>query len=205
MAKTASPSHQTKMAQNLPDFGELTISAPMPGKKGNIKQAQISLSTKPFNLILGPARVPFDIKPFNESDSTTRLNLHLTVADSECEKYFLDLDDKILKIVAANSMEFFGKELSEEHIKLMYKPMLPDNGTYDKTLKCKVNLEMPRKLKAWDEDKQQTELPTEWKNRSVVAAITIKSLYFVANMFGPTLEATDVMLCANDAMDVCPF
>ena len=88
---------------------------------------------------------------------------------------------------------------------MMYRPILPENGSYDKALKCKINLEQPRKVRLWNEDKEQVELPSEWKDLKVCVAITIKSLYFASNMFGVVLEATDVMLCTKDAMDVCPF
>ena len=104
-----------------------------------------------------------------------------------------------------NQLAFFNKELSLEHLKMMYKPILPVNGSYDKNLKCKVNLENPRKLRAWNEDKERIELPSEWKDLEVCAAITVKSLYFASNMFGVVLEATDVMLCTKEVTGVCPF
>lgn len=205
----ANPTQSFAMEQNLPDISPLTIAAPLPGKKGTIKQAPISLNDKPFRMIIGstenPLRVPFEMKPYNDSDSSTRLNLQLAVTDPTIEQYFEELDKNILKIVEANSKDFFNKELSLEHLTMMYKPILPENGSYDKNLKCKVNLENPRKLRAWNEDKEPIELPSEWKDLKVCAAITIKSMYFASNMFGVVLETTDVMLCTKEVMGVCPF
>ena len=205
----ANPTQSFVMAQNLPDISPLTIAAPLPGKKGSIRHGSVLLNDKPFRMILGssekPLRVPFEVKPFNDTDSSTRLNLHLSVTDPTVEQYFEELDQNILKIVEANSNAFFNKELSLEHLKMMYRPILPENGSYDKNLKCKVNLENPRKLRVWNEDKEPMELPSEWKDLKVCAAIAINSMYFASNMFGVVLEATDVMLCSADAMDVCPF
>jgi hypothetical protein len=143
----ANPTQSFAMAQNLPDISPLSIAAPLPGKKGAIKQAPISLNDKPFRMKIGstenPLRVPFEMKPFNDSDRTTRLNLHLAVTNPTIEQYFEELDKRILKIVEAKSNDFFNKELSLEHLKMMYKPILPVNGSYDKNLKCKDNLEHP--------------------------------------------------------------
>ena len=107
----ANPTQSFAMTQNLPDISSLTIAAPLPGKKGSIKQASVSLNEKAFRMILGstenPLRVPFEMKPFNESDSSTRLNLHLSVTDPSAEQYFEELDKNILKVVEANSNVFF--------------------------------------------------------------------------------------------------
>ena len=107
----ANPTQSFAMTQNLPDISSLTIADPLPGKKGSIKHGSISLDDKAFRMILGstdkPLRVPFEIKPFNESDSSTRLNLHLSVTDPTVGQYFEELDKHILKIVEANSNAFF--------------------------------------------------------------------------------------------------
>ena len=100
---------------------------------------------------------------------------------------------------------FLAKGLPVERTKIRHKPVLQQNGAYDSRAKCKVNMAMPRQLRAWSKDNEQVDLPADWKTRSVVATVTVKALYVVSNMSGPVLEATDVMLCSSEAMDVCPF
>ena len=120
-----------------------------------MKQAAISLNGQAFKFNIGPAHVPYHVRPYNDSESSTRLNLHLEVTDPAWEQYFEQLDQKIVEIVASKSVEYFNKELSLDHIKLMYKPLLQKNGTYNATVKAKINLESPRKLRAWNEENRR--------------------------------------------------
>ena len=167
-SQMSSATENNTMTEFLPNFEEcLNIGAQISSKKGGIKQSYISLGSKPFIAILGSADAPlrcvFDLKPYNESESSTRLNLTLAIADPDMDDYFTTLDESIVQMIAANSSTFFGKEMPIDHIRLMYKPMLPENGIYNKILKVKVNLQDPCKLRAWNKDKQPVDLPTEWK------------------------------------------
>ena len=193
------------MAEDLPSFNELEICPPTSTKKGSVRQSVISLDGQPFKFNVGPARIPFEVRPYNDAESSTRLNLNLEVTDPACEQYFEQLDQKIVELVASKSVEHFNKELSLDHIKLMYKSLLQKNGTYNSTIRSKINLESPRKLRAWNEEKEQVDLPPEFKNLDVVAAVAVKCLWFVANMFGATLECSDIMICENASVDICPF
>ena len=198
------------MTEFLPDFNEgLNIGAPLASKKGGIKQSYISLNGKPFIAILGsadaPLRCPFEVKPYNESESSTRLNLNLAISDPAMEEYFTTLDESIVQMIAANSSTFLGKDMPIDHIRLMYKQMLPDNEGYNKNLKVKVNLQDPCKLRAWNKGKQQVELPTEWKNTNLAACIKIKSVYSAQNAVGVVVEASDIMICENASVESCPF
>lgn len=198
------------MTQSLPDIRGLTIAAPWPGKTGNVQQAHISLKSTPFKLIVGstekPVRVPFDLKPFIVSDISTMLYLHLTVTEPTCEQYGPCLGAHLLKNVAASSTDLFDKWLSPVHIHILNKAVLQPNEAYDSSVTCIVNMQMPRQLRVWNEDKDQVGLPVEWKTHNVVAAMTAEARYVVSNMFGSILEATDVRSCEqNGAMAVCRF
>lgn len=139
----ANPSHQSRaLMQSLPDFGELTISAPLAGKTSNATHISMVLNDTPIRLVVGstekPAHAPFEIKRFNETDNSTKLNLHLTRTDPTCEQYRSDLDNHRLKSVAAYPTDCVGNELPVEHSIMMYKPVLQQHGAYCSSIKGKT-------------------------------------------------------------------
>ena len=95
-------------------------------------------------MILGSAdkalRVPFSIQPYNQGDTSTRLNLNLALPDANYEQYFFELDKHILNIVSNDYALFFGKDLSFEHVNMMYKPLLQQHEKYDSRIKQKSTL-----------------------------------------------------------------
>ena len=196
------------MTQLLPDYTGLSIGAPIPSPRGCIKQSFLTLEGKPFQLIAGstenPLYVPFEVEAFSASDTSTRLNLNLAITDPELDEYFTELDKAILDIVTNDSVKFFNKSLSAEHISALYKRILPDNTNFDKLLRTKINLQPPQQVKVWNEDRTQIELPQQWKGTRLVVAIKVKSLYFSSNSWGTILDAQHVMI-SNQEEDLCPF
>ena len=88
---------------------------------------------------------------------------------------------------------------------VLYKKMLPENGAYDKLLRCKIILQAPQQVQVWDENRTLIPLPAEWKDQRLIASIRVKSLYFSQSSFGVVIEAQDVMLTTKPDLNICPF
>ena len=207
--QAADQSHLSFGAMSFPDLTTLKIGPPIASKKGGVKQCPISLDGKPLRFILGtvtsPLRVPFEVAPFNSEDVSARLTLNLEIIDSVHKEFLRELDVQILHLVSQNAADLMKKTVTKETLSVMYKPCLPENGSYDPVLRTKINLEQPRQVKVWNKDQELTEMPKNWKNMKVAVCVTAKTVWLSSSMLGVTLDATDVLICENDVQPVCPF
>ena len=156
--QAAGQSHLSFGAMSFPDLTSLKIGPPIASKKGGVKQCPISLDGKPFKFILGtiasPLRIPFEVAPFNSEDVSARLTLNLEIIDSVSKKILQELDAQILHLVCQNAAELMKKIVTKETLSVMYKPCLPENGSYEPVLRAKITLEPPRQVKVWNETKK---------------------------------------------------
>ena len=97
------------------------------------------------------------------------------------------------------------KTVTKETLSVMYKPCLPENGSYEPVLRTKINLEQPRQVKVWNKDQELTEMPKTWTNMKVAVCVTAKTVWLSSSMLGVTLDATDVLICENEIVATCPF
>ena len=165
--QAACQSHLSFGAMSFPDLTSLKIGPPIASKKGGVKQCPISLDGKPLDFILGtiasPLRIPFEVAPFNSEDVSARLTLNLEIIDSVQKKILLELDAQILHLVCQNAAELMKKTVTKETLSVMYKPCLPENGSYEPVLRTRINLEQPRQVKVWNKNQEITEIPKSCK------------------------------------------
>ena len=110
-----------------------------------------------------------------------------------------------MHLVSQNAAELMKKTVTKETLSVMYKPCLPENGSYEPVLRTKINLEQPRQVKVWNKNQEITEIPKSWKNMRVAVCVTAKTVWINSSMLGVTLDATDVLICENDVQPECPF
>ena len=148
---------------SFPDLTTLKIGPPIASKKGGVKQCSISLNWKPLQFILGtvtsPLRVPFEVAPFNSEDVSARLTLNPEIIDSLQKQFLQELDVQILNLVSENAADFFKKAVTKEALSLMFKPCIPENGSYEPILRTIINLEQSRQVRVWNTDQELTEMP----------------------------------------------
>ena len=109
--------------------------------------------------IASPLRIPFEVAPFNSEDVSARLTLNLEIIDSVQKKILQELDAQILHLVCQNAADLMKKTITKETLSVMYKPCLPENGSYEPVLRTKINLEQSRQVKVWNENQEITEIP----------------------------------------------
>jgi hypothetical protein len=75
------------------------------------------------------------------TQSNPRKNLEISVDDVELQDFFGSLDDKNVATARKNSQKWFKKELSEEQIRMLYRPILTKDptGRYSPLLRVKVD------------------------------------------------------------------
>ena len=165
--QAADKSHLSFGAMSFPDLTTLKIGPPIASKRGGVKQCPISLDGKPLGFILGtvtsPLCVPFEVARFNSDDVSARLTLNLEIIDSVHEEFLWELDVQILHLVSQNAADLMKKIVTKETLSVLYKPCLPESGSYDPVLRTKINLEQPRQVKVWNKDQELTEMPQNWK------------------------------------------
>ena len=165
-------------------------------------------------------RAPYGIsEPFDEKQKDTdRKSLDITI-ESDALKNALDaLDEHNIKTAFENCEKWFGKKLTMDHIRLMYKPIvtLPKEGkSYKPTFRTKVNLN-PNEANATRffaiEEGENGIVRYVEKDHSVlgkgsgtVPVIEIGSLWFAQTQFGMTLESTEIIVFPTRAREEFPF
>jgi hypothetical protein len=138
-------------------------------------------------------------------DENTRLSIDFTLPP-DLQDFCVKLDTWAKKTLYENSEKLFNKKLSKETLELMYQSIIKKHSkgaaTYSDTVRCKFNTTGLRKLKCWDENHKEIEIP-DFKYSNVVPLVHIKGFWISNNSTGLTLEISD-MLCLQ-AEKKCPF
>jgi hypothetical protein len=152
-----------------------------------------------------PQTCPFGINVNDHGNKSFSIN----VSDPTLTQWCADVDKVVLAAAKANAKAWFGKELDDETLGVMYKTMLgPPKEGYDPLLRLKLaewGNEKDTKVWLWqgkDEDGKDKKpirgtLEDITRMCTLVPIVTLNSLYFVQNTFGMSLLCTDVMIMAS--------
>jgi len=143
-------------------------------------------------------RSPFGLSAFtDESTNRTTYSLDLSFdpdneeASELCNK-LSELDDKIVETVAANSVEWLGKEYSVAVLKeALYKPMVrPGKEPYPATLKLKVMTNPNGEFvpEVYNPAKEMIPVDSIDKGSRVMCIVDINQIWFIDNKFGVSVR-----------------
>jgi hypothetical protein len=96
-------------------------------------------------------------------------------------------------------------DVSVDVVKARYQNPLKLNEKYAAQLRVKMNLTGDKAVRLWSPDKTPREAPESWRKCLLKVALTVKGIYITGNMWGPCLEATDVMIEDVKEDKSCPF
>ena len=109
----------------------------------------------------------------------------------------------VLKTVAENPQKYFGQPLTDEQIRERYQPAIKVSEKGYTTLRAKMNLSGPAKVRCWSADKTPREMPLDWSMADVSPRLAIKGLWVMAREFGLLVEMTDALI--EERSVECPF
>ena len=151
---------------------------------------------------LGPLRVVWKPSAFQQPDAS-RVNICFA-ADNETSGYFMRVDKKIIRMLFDDPMKYFGQPLTYEQIRERYQPAIKVNTEKGyTTLRAKMNLSGPAKVRCWSPEKTPREMPLDWSMADVSPRLQIKGLWVMAREFGLLVEMTDALI--EERSVVCPF
>jgi hypothetical protein len=172
---------------------------------GRNKSAPIACKNEAVKVKLEETYAPFGASNFNPEEKV-RLNLDISCTESHlafCKK----VDEWALKQLAKDTKTYFKKQLTEAELKQAYRPLATPhekNGVqYPPTLRLKVMMEGPNKLRCWTKDREQREIPEDFRNTKVTPQVTVKSIWLMNGQAGVLCECSDVIVQEEDVS--CPF
>ena len=206
MAKVASSSSAdvvTKESTDFPAFNAVQLNL-LPGAifKGRLNQKMCIVSNGSVNLP-EPARAPYAASVYQGDGTERRVNLDIVLSEAN-ELIIRRLDTEILRIAKERSIEWFGKDLSEEAIASRYMPMCKLRAGELCRLRTKLNLDS---IVVWGHDKTLQAVPeNKFAGMLIKCALRITSIWFMSNNFGCTVQLTQVGLVEEDEFTLtCPF
>ena len=139
-------------------------------------------------------RAPFGLSAFtNQSTGQTTYSLDLSLDDDDLKAKLTELDDLVVETVAANSVEWLGKELSVDTLKqALYTPIVRPGKGYPDTIKLKV-LTAPA-TECYTTEQETIPLDEIEKGQRAMAIVELNSIWFVDGKFGVSLRLQQVMV-----------
>lgn len=162
------------------------------GKSGHVSLKGTDGTSQDMVVQTSKERAPWACSSMTGDDGKEKWSLDVAVSDPDLQTWFNSLDDDILAEAVANSIEWFGKELSLDVIKEFYRPVLkqPRDPRYNPTLSIKLP-QRGDKVEAefFDEDYQKITAADISPGCHVVSIIRPRGLYFIGKRnFGFTFE-----------------
>jgi len=179
-----------------------TVSTGLGRKFARLQPGPLTLSTQT------PMVAPFGLSTFpGDKGPVTRASLDLRCTDAAALKMFEDLDAWAPKELAENSERIFGKRMSLSQVEAAYRPCLRRKEGYAPLLHTKVTLEGQNSTSFWDEQKQKTPPPEDFKNASMLVNLSVPHLWLSGGACGWVINATSCQLLPQPPPEAeqCPF
>ena len=150
-------------------------------------------------------RAPFGLSSYtDEATKKTSYSLDLSFDTSdptlaELEKKMKALDEKILKTVVDNSVEWLGKNYNIDVVReALYKPIVrPGKGDYPSTMKLKILTDQKSGdfiPEAYNTRRENVPLDSIEKGQKVMAIVDFSQIWFIDNKFGVSIRLSQVLL-----------
>ena len=153
------------MATPISDIslGEVTTSS---------KGAKAIPLVNPLFLQPGPLRVVWKPSAFQQPDAS-RVNICFA-PDDATSAFFQSVDLALLKLLSDDPKKYFGTVLTYEQIRERYHSAIKVSEKGYTTLKVKMNLTGPSKVRCWSPEKAPREMPMDWGMASVRPGLQVK-------------------------------
>ena len=172
---------------------------------GRNRSALISEDNKHVKLLMEETKAPFGAGNFNVEEKV-RMNLDLSCTESMLTT-LAQIDEWALAQLRKDTKLYFKKELSETELRGAYRPCATPhekNGVqYPATVRAKVMLEGTSKLRVWDANKENRDIPLDFRICKLTPQLTVKSIWLMNGSAGVLMECHDLVCVEEDIS--CPF
>ncbi len=144
---------------------------------------------------------PFSLSSFTAETMRKTLTLRLP---TEWDSPFDCLEACLLHEVQEQSGRFFGQPQTPEQVLEAYKPVTKKTGDYPRHLRVKLNTTGLQAARYWDQAKKRISALEDHAGLLFTAKVVIRALWFSDDAWGLVVEATDLMLQEEIAVE-CPF
>lgn len=150
-------------------------------------------------------RAPFGLSTFTD-EATKKTSYSIDVSFDKNDENLLKIqenfkkfDDAVVKMVAANSLEWLGKKYNEAVIKeALYKPLVrAGKDDYASTMKLKVMTDMKTnefQPEAYNINREKVPLDSIEKGQKVMCIVDLNQIWFIDNKFGISARLQQVLL-----------
>ena len=154
----------------------------------------ITPTAKPLKMAFGPGN--FDKTP------AVRQNLDFRCTP-ELLEYFTALDTWMKDYLICHSERIFKKQLTIEEVNSGYHACVTQRGTYEPTIRTKVNLH-EKGVTFWDAEGNMRSPPDSWIGVSAIPRLHVSHLWIMGREFGVVLNCTDLQVYDAEPR-MCPF
>ena len=172
---------------------------------GKVVYISNAATTKKLVMQLPKMRAPFGLSRFDDQNSgKSTFSLDLSLDGREEFRAALEgLDDKIVKLVAANSKAWLGKVHSATVVRdVLYKPIvkLPQDSKYAPTIKLKVMVDSNGNFipEAYDSKSKKISFDALEKGQHMRAIVHVSQVWIIDNKCGVSLRLEQVMTSPTD-------
>jgi len=195
--------HQTQLASTF-NASSVVFGSLRKNKSGG-KAVYLSNSNKnKLYLELPFMRAPFGLSTFvDEKTKNTSYSLDLSFDKTDdnlikLQEIFKQLDEQVIRLVAANSVEWLGKSYNVNVIEqALYKPLVrAGKAEYASTIKLKILMKDNGEFipEAYNMARERVNLNTIEKGQKVKCIIDLNQIWFIDNKFGITARLQQVLL-----------
>ena len=185
--------------------------------KNGRKFINIDINNKPIKIQTPTMISPYGYSEFRDKNSnqlqTLSVDLSFGSDDKNVGKFqevVEQIEDKILKEVSANSLEYFGDEFTVAEIKKakMFKSQIKHHkeGKYAPVVKLKLpHMNETFTGKVYNEKKEEVDVEYITKGSKVTAIVELRSIWIIDNSFGITFKAVQLRVEKPDRLDDYAF
>lgn len=168
-------------------LGELLISS-----KGS-KQVPLASQNAPLVWRPGPLRVQWQPKAFNDPEAS-RVAICFQATD-QVEAYITQLEDWVIRAVAAAPSKYLGQDLTENQIRERLTSAIKVSQKGYSHLRVKMNLAGRAAVRCWDATTQaKRPAPEDWTMCEVQPCLEVKGLWVMNKDSGLLIEMTDALI-----------
>lgn len=184
------------------DFNDLAFSAVKKNPRGG-KFINVTIKGSPIRAFLPSLRAPFGVSAPNEQVKDYYLNLSLT---PEVQEKLDDFDNRLIDHVAKNSVEFLGKNVSQEVIRdLLLNPIAKSSkdpeksAKYAKTIKMKISSNEGKNVAPIFVSRDISADVTDIKPGSNISTfVEIGQVWFINGKFGASVKLLQAKLTPSN-------
>lgn len=160
---------------------------------------------------------PFGISVFtDDSTNTSKYSLDFSFKDKETDDKVASfystlesIDDFMIQHAVTNSKEWFGKKMSAEVVKELYRPLIKeskDPAKYASTIKYKIRSNGDKlNVEAFDDNKEVFDMDNFVAGSKARALIELTSIWFVNKQFGCTFTTLSLQVSKPEKLSGFSF